>query len=80
MADIPAVLGGITALTATSSGDVFFIYHDSSEVYKVDPQTGDIALFASGLSGAPKLMAVSPDVKWLYVSENGAIDKLSLTP
>jgi len=80
VADIPAVKDGITALAATPSGDVFFIYHDSSDVYKVDPQTGDIALFASGLIGEPRLMAISPDGKWLYVSENGAIDKLSLTP
>ena len=78
--DVPVAPEGIDALAATPSGKIFIIYHDSAEVYQVDSQTGELSLYASGLIGDPRLMSVSPDGKWLYIAENGAIDKLPITP
>ena len=76
--DIPVVSEGLDALAASPDGDVYIIYHNTHEVYHIDPLTGEMALFASDLIGDPILMVCSPDGKWLYVAENGAIDKLPL--
>ena len=39
---------------------------------------GQIEVYATGVCGDPQALVISPDGRWLYVAENGAIDKIEL--
>jgi len=47
-------------------------------VLRVDTE-GGIHLLANGIWGDPQALEVSSDGCWLYVAENGSIDKIKIT-
>lgn len=68
------------ALMAASpvTGDIYLIPFGGYELFHLTPD-GQYTRIATRLLGDPWGMAVSPDGKWLYVAENGAVDKIPLS-
>jgi sugar lactone lactonase YvrE len=71
---------GGPALMAASpvSGEVYLISHGPYKLYRITPD-GQSQEIARNIFGDPWGMAVSPDGKWLYVAESGAVDKIPLS-
>jgi len=70
------------AMAASPKGDVFVMLHGAPDPYaysllRIDPD-GNIKIYARGIYGDPLGAVVSPDGHWLYISENGAIDKIPI--
>lgn len=82
VADVPGI-GAPAAMTASPGGDVFVVPHGAPDPYwysllRIDPD-GKIEIYATDVGGDPLGAVVSPDGQWLYISENGAIDKIPIT-
>ena len=78
VADVSSVAGGGPSVLAVSPmGDIFFIPHGPYKVYRIHID-GSIDEYAMGVWGDPWGMVVSPDGRWLYVAESGAIDKIPI--
>jgi sugar lactone lactonase YvrE len=80
IADLKSLGGGGPAVMAANpvTGDIFWIPHGPYELYKITP-TGETSKVAVGLFGDPWGMVVSPDGKFVYVAESGAIDRIPLS-
>jgi streptogramin lyase len=69
----------LAVATSAETGDVYFISH-TPQMYtlkKID-LAGTISMIASDLWGDPFAMALSPDGKWVYVHQSGAVLKIPL--
>ncbi len=73
---------GPAPLAVAPNGSVFVILSDTAgpEAYSLlrFSASGSVNTYARGLYGDPLAMVVSADGKWLYVAENGSVDKLPL--
>jgi len=81
VADVPGI-GAPAAMAVSPDGDVLVIPHSLSLSYayalhRIDPD-GNINIYAREIYGDPLGAVVSPDGHWLYISENGAIDKIPI--
>jgi hypothetical protein len=80
VADLPGI-GAPAAMAVSPEGDIFVIPHSSDSygyaLHRIDPD-GDIEIYARAIYGDPLGAGVSPDGRWLYISENGAIDKIPI--
>ena len=76
VANVPgmALQGG---LAVSPDRDVFLFTHPDYVIYRLSPEE-KFEPFASGVAGDPNGVCVSPDGRWLYVGENGAIDMLPI--
>jgi len=83
-ARVVAEVDGVTAMAVSREGDVFLVIHGTESPYPdysvlmMDP-AGKIEVYATGVCGDPQALVISPDGCWLYVAENGAIDKIEIT-
>jgi sugar lactone lactonase YvrE len=82
VADLPGK-GAPAAMAVSPEGDVFVIPHSSSlshgyALHRIDPD-GNITIYAREIYGDPLGAVVSWDGRWLYISENGAIDRIYIT-
>jgi len=84
-ADIPLIhkTRGPAPMAVSPDGDVFINLNDAPPPYgysllRIDPD-GNYEIYAEGIYGDPLGAVVSPDGRWLYISENGAIDKIEIT-
>jgi len=82
VADVPGI-GAPATMAVSPEGDIFIIPHDAPYPYgysllRIDPD-GNINIYAREIFGDPLGAVVSWDGRWLYVSENGAIDKIYIT-
>lgn len=77
-----AEIKGPAPLTTSPTGEVFLNLNDIDAGYAYSllrfASDGSNELYARGLYGDPLGMAVSPDGAWIYISENGSVDKLPL--
>lgn len=78
IADVPLATAGVGVMAASPDGDIFVLPHGPYELYRIDPEKGQPERYATGITGDPWGMAVSPDGEWLYVAESGAINKIPL--
>ncbi|GAI89925.1 unnamed protein product, partial [marine sediment metagenome] len=83
-ADIPLIRKtcGPAPMAVSPDGDVFINANDAPYPYgysllRIDPN-GNYETYASEIYGDPLGAVVSSDGQWLYISENGAIDKIPL--
>ena len=80
VADLPGI-GAPAAMAVSPEGDVFVIPHSSLTwgyaLHRIDPD-GNVEIYARTIYGDPLGAGVSPDGQWLYISENGAIDKIPI--
>jgi len=82
VADVPGI-GAPATMAVSPEGDIFVIPHDAPYPYgysllRIDPD-GNMKIYAREIYGDPLGAVVSSDGRWLYVSENGAIDKIYIT-
>lgn len=82
VADVPGI-GAPAPMAASPQGDIFVVPHDAPDPYcysllRIGPD-GKIEIYATDVGGDPLGAVVSPDGQWLYISENGAIDKIPIT-
>jgi len=82
VADIPGTKEP-TAMAVSPNGGIFVISHGSHPygyvLHWIHPD-GNNEIYAREIYGDPLGACVSPDGRWLYISENGAIDKIPLAP
>ena len=80
VADIPGTKEP-TAMAASPNGDIFVISHGSHPygyvLHWIHPD-GNSEIYAREIYGDPLGACVSLDGRWLYISENGAIDKIPI--
>lgn len=80
VADIPGTREP-TAMAVSPKGDIFVISHGPHPygyaLHWIHPD-GNSEIYAREIYGDPLGAVVSPDGRWLYVSENGAIDKIEI--
>ncbi|HUV14444.1 MAG TPA: NHL repeat-containing protein [Acidobacteriota bacterium] len=80
VADIPGTREP-TAMAVSPKGDIFVISHGPHPygyaLHWIQPD-GHKEIYARGIYGDPLGAVVSPDGHWLYISENGAIDKIPI--
>ena len=82
-ARVVAEVDGVTAMATSREGNTFLVVHSTESQYPdysvlmMDP-AGKIEVYATGVCGDPQALVISPDNLWLYVAENGAIDKIPL--
>ena len=85
VADLPGT-GSPATMAVSPEGDIFLILHHALDPYpdeysysvlRIDPR-GNIEIYAEAIMGDPLGAVVSSDGRWLYISENGAIDKIPL--
>jgi len=82
-ARVVAEVDGVTAMATSRGGDVFLVLHGTESPYpdysvlRMDP-AGKIEVYATRVCGDPQALVISPDDLWLYVAENGAIDKIPI--
>jgi sugar lactone lactonase YvrE len=69
--------GPIDMAASLVTGSIFYLAHGPYVLYRITPD-GASTPIADRLFGDPWAMVVSPDGQWLYVAENGAIDKIPL--
>jgi len=83
-ARVVAEVDGVTAMAVSRERDIFLVVHGTESPYPeysvlmMDP-AGKIEVYATGVCGDPQALVISPDDLWLYVAENGAIDKIPIT-
>ncbi len=81
VADLPGI-GAPAAMAVSPEGDVFVIPHSSLSygyaLHRIDPD-GNIKIYAREIYGDPLGAVVSSDGRWLYITENGAIDRIYIT-
>jgi len=70
------------AMAVSPEGDIFVIPHDAPRPYGysllwIEPD-GHKEIYAREIYGDPLGAVVSPDGHWLYIAENGAINKIPL--
>jgi len=76
-------IDGVTAMATSRAGNTFLVIHGTESQYPdysvlmMNP-AGKIEVYATGVCGDPQALAISPDGHWLYVAENGAIDKIPI--
>ncbi len=71
--------GGPAVMAASPlTGDIYLISHGPYKLYRFTPD-GQYTLIAERIFGDPLGMVVSRDGQWLYVAENGAIDKIPIS-
>lgn len=82
-ARVVAEVDGVTAMATSRKGNTFLVVHGTESPYpdysvlRMGP-AGQIEVYATGVCGDPQALVISPDGRWLYVAENGAIDKIEL--
>ena len=82
--DDPRMKGirGPAPLAVSPDGSVFLILTDidGPDAYSLIrfSMTGSVEIYARKIYGDPLGMVVSPDGRWLYIAENGSVDKLPL--
>jgi len=81
VADVPGI-GAPAAMAVSPEGNTFVIAHDAPGQYAysllwIQPD-GHKEIYARGIYGDPLGAVVSPDGHWLYIAENGAIDKIPI--
>ena len=69
----PAIMGA-----SPITGEIYLIAHGPYILYRITPD-GQSTILARGIFGDPAGMIVSPDGRWLYVAESGAVDKIPLS-
>ena len=75
----PLGCGGPAVMAASPvTGDIFLIAHGPYKLLRFTPE-GQYQEVATRLFGDPWGMIVSPDGKWLYVAESGAVDRIPLS-
>lgn len=68
--------GGPAVMAASPvTGDIYLISHGPYALYRFNAE-GQYTVVAERIFGDPLGMVVSPDGDWVYVAENGAIDKI----
>jgi len=84
-ADIPLIhkTCGPAPMAVSPEGDVFINANAAPYPYgysllRIDPD-GNYETYAREIYGDPLGAVVSPDGRWLYIAENGAIDKIYIT-
>ncbi len=70
--------GPVVMAASPVTGDIYIVPHDSYKVFRITPE-GNVTEIASRVFGDPWGMVVSPDGKWLFVAESGAIDKIPIS-
>ena len=81
VADVPGI-GAPAAMAVSPEGDTFVIAHDAPGSYGysllwIQPD-GHKEIYAREIYGDPLGAVVSSDGRWLYIAENGAIDKIPI--
>ena len=81
VADVPGI-GAPAAMAVSPEGDIFVIPHDAPDPYgysllRIQPD-GHKEIYAREIYGDPLGAGVSSDGRWLYISENGAIDRIEI--
>ena len=84
--DLPGT-GSPATMAVSPEGDIFLVLHHALDPYpdeysysvlRIDPR-GNIEIYAGAIMGDPLGAVISPDGRWLYIAENGAIDKIYIT-
>lgn len=83
-ARVVAEVDGVTAMAVSRERDIFLVLHSTESPYpdysvlRIDPR-GNIEIYAEAIMGDSQGAVISADGRWLYIAENGAIDKIYIT-